>query len=1009
MRKQLFLFACLFWLGIGLSYAQSVSISGRVLSASDGQPVMGATVVVVETGQGTITNIDGNFTVTVPNAGAMLRFSFMGYETVELPAQNGMTVRMRSGVEVFDEFIVVGFGTARTRAATVASTTNVSAAQLQNRPVANAMDALQGQVAGLQVFTSSGEPAAMSSIRLFGSGSLSAGTTPLIVVDGMPVEMSTFRGMNPNDFENVTVLRDAAATSIYGSRAANGVIFITTRRGRPGEQGTVRVNANFGVSQLANTNFFRSMMTADQLSDFLVRVGPDAGGMTQAEMDAFREIFPSDTRWYREWFRNAPSSTKDVSISGGAGRLNYFISGGRVYQRGVFIDRSRYERMSFRSNINAQVNNWMRTGINVAVSRDDLQANPNMGGAFFLGGVAYAWAPWFSPVEIDPESPNYGQRHDIIPGTGGWAHLERFAEVNRPHQISTFINTTAFAEITPIDGLTIRSQAGLERMDQQRGNLVLPSWQPATGTSVTRVSFNRHTINFTNTAEYRFTVQDDHNLTFLVGTEYTESQLDEWAVSRAGFFDDRLLLLNHGTGTPSIPAGNIMWSEWAFLSFFGRAEYNFQERIFFSATLRNDASSRFGRENRNAQFWSLGTMWHLHRENFIQDVNGLDVLTTRFSVGTSGNSAIGDYAHLRLVGTVSPYQGNMAWMLGQAGNPRLGWEHQILYTLGFDIGALNNRLRANLEFYSRITSNMLVSVPNPGTTGIGSILDNVGRLANRGVSLRIDGDVWTANRGGSFFTPYVVFNYNRENLIELFHGREYWTIPNTGVAWVVGSPRSLMWPLWAGVNPETGAPQWYLPYFDEFGQPMHHLTRRDPNYITSDFDDNLQQNTGRRLHAPINGGFGFNAGHRGFSLQTDFTFSVGGYLFLNDRFFTDNRLDDRMNMRYAVNDFWTPENRNAAFPCPHQAGGLAFLTEFDDRLLENNSFLRLRNVTLAYSLPGNVLERTNFFSNATVFVTGRNLLTWTNFTGADPEVDSNLTIGMNPNTRQFSVGFDVSF
>ena len=1004
-------------LAFTMSVAAQVQVRGTVLDER-GEAAIGAMVQVDGTNIGAAVGFDGTFTIPSAPQGGTLVITFVGYREQRVPVSANIgIIRLVPDETFLEEVVVIGFGTGRSLSATAASVTRVSGQTLQNRPVANVMDALQGQVPGLQVFTSSGEPAAISTIRLFGSGSLSAGTMPLIVVDGMPIETETLRSLNPLDFESVTVLRDASATSIYGSRAANGVIFITTRRGLIGERATIRVSSNFGFSTLANTDFFDSVMTADQYAAWAIR----SGFHPEAVVIARREEFPWDTQWRRHLFRDrAPTNTQDISISGGAGRTNFFLSAGRTYQQGVFVDRSRYERLSFRSNLNTQVNTWLRTGINISVSHDDLQQNTLFGAANANAGLAFLHNPMFSPIVMDPDDPRYGKyvSPGQIPGLGLW-HPRVLNHNIRPFQKSLFLNTVAFAEISPITGLTLRSQVGWERMDRQRGSTTLASFTGnavATGGAHSRGSFVRNSVTYTNTAEYRFTVQDDHNLTFLGGTEFSHWTGDEWGVARTGYFDDRLMRLESGTLPPTILALAFVgggWQEWASLSFFGRAEYDFQERIFFNTSLRNDASSRFGRENRNALFWSAGTMWHLHREHFIQDIHWLNTLTARLSVGTSGNSAIGNYDHLANMGSTIPYQGGSAWTIATAGNPRLGWEHQTLYTFGLDLGFLDNRLRSTIELYNRISSNMLVWVPQPRTTGFVDVRENVARMANRGISFRIDGDVIRTRN--AFLTPYVNFNFNREEVTELFHNLESWVIPNTGVGWIVGQPRMQVWPIWAGVNPENGRPQWYLPYrtTNAFGQEINDMTRtrRDPNYVTSTFDmATLEQNTGQFRDAPINGGFGLNAGFRGFQLQMDFTYSIGGSVLVNESFFAHNPSGWR-NLRYAVNDFWTPENREATFPAPPSIQPLNNwnFMQFDSRLVENTSFVRLKNLTLGYTIPRHVLDRTGFFTDARVFVTGRNLLTFTNFTGFDPELDTNLTMSANPATRQFSFGFDLAF
>ena len=987
----------------------SVSIQVRgTVTDERGDPAIGATVQVQGTTQGTITGMDGSFTLSAP-AGGRLQISFMGYHTQIVPVSaNVGVIRLVPDVELLEELVVVGFGTGRRLDATTASITRVSGETLQNRPVANVLDGLQGQVAGLQVFTSSGEPSALSTIRLHGMGSLSASSTPLFIVDGMPVEATTIRAMNPNDFESVSVMRDASATSIFGTRAANGVVFITTRRGAVAERGVIRVSGNMGFSRLANTTMFDDMMTADQLRDFRVaRQAVVGGAWDQAWADQHRIDNPHCTRWDRVYLRDRmPTNQLDVSFSGGGGRTNYFISAGRTMQEGLAY-ASKYERMTFRSNINSQVNDWLRVGLNVNVANENWSTGNFFGMAWWEGGLAHLLLPWFTPYDEN------GNLYDWIPGIN-FPHPGYRARMEDSPIQAISLATTGFLEIRPIDGLTLRSQVSLDGMDTRDDLIVRPSFRgaPATGGTVRKDVFRRSTIINTNTAEYRFTVQDNHNLTFLAGHEFTTHNWRHIRAQSAGLSDDRLLLLPAGPLNRNVDEAS---RSHAFLSFFGRAEYDFQERYFVNFSLRNDASSRFGVENRNGVFWSVGTMWHLHRENWMQDAHWLNELTARFSVGTSGNADFAatlwdrEFGHLALTGTGQPYDGEVSWNISTPGNAFLTWENQLLYTLSFNFSMLNSRLRGNVELYNRITSAMLVNVPQPRTTGFSAVTQNVGRLANRGVSFRIDGDAFKDNRG-TFLTPYVTFNFNQERVLELFDGNDYWLAAGGAIGWIVGQPRVHTRPLWAGVNPQTGSPQWYLPNTDpttgdrigDMSAPPH----RNPAQVTSTWNPAaLNQNTGRPVWPPINGGWGFSAGHRGFHLQTDFTFSIGGYLFLNDAFFTDN-WQHGGNMRYIVNDFWREPGDVTRFPRANY-----HFTQFDDRLVENASFMRLRNVTLGYTVPRNTLDRaTNgFLTDARVFVTGRNLLTWTNFTGQDPEVDSNITMGVNPNTRQFSMGFDVTF
>ena len=1001
-KKRVAILALLLTFAISVSAQTQVQVQGTVVD-EHGEPAIGATIRIHGTTQGTIADINGHFTILAPTDGSLV-VSFIGYLDQTVPVGETAFVRLVLDAELLDEVVVIGYGTGRSITSTAASITRVSAAQLQNRPVANAMEALQGQVPGLQVFTSSGEPSATSSIRLHGAGSLNVtgeANAPLVVVDGMPVEQETLRALNPNDFQSVTILRDASATSIYGTRAANGVIFITTRRGTIGERGTVRISGNMGVSKMANSTLFDSMMTSDQLRAFRVAHGSES----EEWADENRIKYPHNTRWEEVFFRRtAPTSTLNATISGGGGRTNYFISLGRTRQEGI-AHRSQYDRNSIRANINSEVNSWLRTGLTMAVSQDNIQTHTPLVIVGLGAPLSFLNIPWFTPVD------KQGNRHDWIPGLN-IPHPEHWAENSINFIRNVFLTTTGFVELRPITGLTLRSQASLEGRYQRETHNTLPAFKGTPVLPAQRVLSHRSNITATNTAEYRFTVQDDHQFSLLAGTEYiTQYFTSFWAGASMGFefADDRLLLLHQLSIPPAQRMVGESRRESAFLSFFGRAEYDLKERYFLNLSLRNDASSRFGMQNRNGVFWSVGTMWHLYREEWLSNVSWLNELTARFSVGTSGNASfIGEYAHLATMLAGQAHEGEVSWNinLNSPGNPFLTWENQLLYSLGFNFGVLDRRVRGSVELYNRLTSSMLLNVPQPFTTGFATVTENAGRLANRGISFRIDSDVWRNNRG-SFITPYITFNYNREEILELFNDQDF-ALVGGNIGWIVGQPRMHIRPLWAGVNPATGAPQWYLPYTrtDAFGNEVADMTRtrRDPNHVTSDFSAAaLNQNTGLRWQAPINGGWGFSAGHRGFHLQTDFTFSLGRNIFLSDRNHTDN-WNNYFNMRYIVNDFWREPGDVTRFP----AADFQF-TQLDSRLVEDASFMRLRNVTLGYVFPRNIVERTNFFSDMRVFVTGRNLLTWTNFSGNDPEFDGSMSGGMHPHTRQFSVGFDVSF
>lgn len=876
--------------------------------------------------------------------------------------------------------VVVGYGTAREIGTVVGSISRVSSEQLESRPLANVWDAMQGRVAGLQVYTSSGEPTQLSSVRLHGVGSLGASSTPLYVLDGIPVSPNNILSLNPNDIESVSVLKDASATSIYGSRAANGVIYITTKRGHRDTRAKVTVNAQYGTSSLANEDFFNRFMTSRELTDFWLGVG-------YRTQDQVNQLLAAghDTRWHEYYYKDAaPTYQGDFSIQGGGGRTTYFVSGGYFFQDGLAA-RSEYERYTARANISSHANDWLSFGTNIALSTDFRQSNP-FGSNNTNRGLAMLAPPFYSPFDEDG-NPYRG----VIPG---WGRMDPFylEEMFPSDGNNTQANLMGYIQLNPIEGLTIRSQGGLDAYDYRLTERRLPSYVASLNNGSAREYFSRSvTRNITNTAEYRFNLARIHDFTVLAGQEYVDNTWGNFEASSTGHTDDRLTML--GSGPLNRNVGQQK-SEYAFLSYFGRFDYSFDRKYFFDFAVRQDASSRFGRDNRTANFYSTGVMWNAKREDFLQNVDFLSSLNVKFSIGTSGNSEIANYAHLATVG-ITQYDAATGWLISTPGNPLLSWEKQTKATLGARFGLFGDRYRFNIEYFDRSTESMLINVPQPYSSGFNTILENVGTMRNSGIDFELDFDIVRTRE--LFITPYVNFNYTKNEVTELFYDLPYWIIPNTGVAWVVGQPVAFYRPLFAGVDPADGMPMWYVPGEDRT------VTRKEET--TKVFNNaDLEQNAGIPRYAPWAGGFGLNAGWNGFALQVDFAFVKDKYLFNNDRYFFENpNVFGGFNQSNFVLDYWREPGDETRFPRWQSQ-----FTQFDSRLIEDASFLRLKNLTLSYNIPAAFVQRTGLLEGARVFVTGRNLLTWTGYEGPDPEVDSNISLGANPNTKQLTFGLSVN-
>jgi TonB-linked SusC/RagA family outer membrane protein len=965
------------------TFGQTLRVTGTVTDAADGSTLPGVTVLVQGTTIGTVTDINGRYEINAA-ADATLLFSFIGMTTQEVPVQgrNVINVSLETAMTALGEVVVVGYGTARPVGTVVGSLTMVGSQEIERRPVANVWDAMQGRVAGLQVFTSSGEPSQLSSVRLHGVGSLGASSTPLYILDGAPIAPGNVLSINPNDIESVTVLKDASATSIYGARAANGVIYITTKSGVRDEKAIITVNTQYGISSLANEDYFNTFMNTEQLTNFWI----ETGYRTEEQVATILETYPHDTRWHRYFYQEtAPTFMADMSIRGGGGRTTYYVSGAYFQQEGL-ATFSDFERYSLRANVNSHANDWFSFGANIALANDFRQTNP-FAANWIEGGLSSLIPPFYSPFDEDG-NPVDG----LMPGTGRYDPYYR--ERMFPREGDNIQgNLMGFVQLNPFEGFTIRTQAGIDGYDYRYFSHRLPSFVGDPGNGSVLQYFSRNiTKNITNTAEYRFNIENRHDFTVLAGQEYLENRFENFEASSTGQNDDRLMLLTAGPEDRSVDHGI---SEFAYSSFFGRFEYALDRKYFLDFSVRQDESSRFGRENRSATFYATGLMWNVGRESFMDNVDIISGLRFKASIGTSGNSEIGNYGHLATVGTTQ-YGGASGWLIATPGNPLLAWEKQTKLTIGTNFSLLNDRYNFNIEYYLRETENMLLSVPQPYTSGFANITENVGSLRNSGIDIELSFDLITGR--DFYFTPYVNLNYNTNQVTELFQNRDYWIIPNTGVAWVVGNPVAFYYPIFAGIDPDDGMPMWYVP-----GEDRTVTTKEETTKVFNGPD--LEQYSGLDRYPPFAGGFGFNAGWRGILVQADFAFVTGKNMINNDRFFTENPTNFAgWNQHESVLDYWKEPGDVTQFP----KYGEQF-TQFDSRLIEDASFMRLKNVTIAYDLPQSILQRTGLLTGTRIFVTGRNLLTFTNYLGPDPEVDSNIGMGTNPNTKQVSFGLTLTF
>lgn len=992
MEKRIMTFVACLFLSIGMALAQS-RVSGKVTSSEDGQPVIGATVKVVgHKNAGAVTDIDGNFTLDV-RAGATLEVSYIGMTSKTVKAASKMNIVLDNNSKNLDEVVVVGYGSARKISSLTGSVATVSSDKLKNAPSASVLDNLQGQVSGLSVLSSSGEAGDNAvSMKLHGTGSLGAGSTPLYVLDGIPTTSRTVMAMNPNDIKSVTVLKDASATSIYGSRAANGVIYITTKRGGYNSKSTITVRSQYGWNTLANKGFYEDMMSGDQLYNFWLNAGLADEATLKESYDDMG--YRANTKWYEIYQQfNTPQTQNDLDIQGGSEIMAYNISASQFHQKGTTIGNF-YDRYTFRTNLDARPKTWLRTGVNINLSYDKTSRNSTWGNSadnanYVDGGLCYLLNPMYPSV--DPETGK-----DLIYYPFDSYNPEYTDKNNKAITSRYFLNGNTYFEIEPIKNLKLRSRIGTDIIFTRGNAKMNPSYIPANGSGGrSKSSAYQYTHTITNTIEYAFDINRDHHFTVLAGQEGTETSFDSFSALSSGQLVDGLLNLQDGKQSTFDVSESSSLSR--FLSFFGRADYNYNNRYFVDFTLRNDASSRFGKNNRNATFWAAGAMWKIKNEDFMKPYTWINALDLKVSYGTQGNASIGDYASLGLYGGVTRLNDQYATSYQQPASPNLKWETQKLLTVGLN-GRLWNRFDFELSYYLRKTSDMLMSVPYPITSGFTSVHSNVGELQNQGVDIKLGVDIV---RGADYYVNFsTVFNYNAEKITKLFDNRQRWEIAGTMTAYVVGKSRMFYLPLYAGINKETGAPMWY-----KAGDNPDVTTKGE---TTENYDQAaLTQNSGKKVSAPVNGGFSLSAGWKGLSLQADFSYVLGKYLVNNDAFFyaNPNILGLDYNQRKDVNDFWSEENPNAKYP----KWSDGYTMQIDTHLLENASFMRLKNLQIGYQLPKNILAWQNVLNGVKFTLTGRNLFTITNYKGLDPEVAGNLTVGRIGNTKQFLFGMELTF
>lgn len=972
-------------------------VSGIVTSSEDGEPVIGATVKVVGSQTaGTVTDIEGRFSLSVSKPGVELEFSSIGMVSKRVKASENMTVVLQVDSHTLEQVVITGYGSAKKLGSVVGSIASVDKKKLESIVTPNFTDALAGQVSGLSVLSGAGDPSQSATIRLRGINSIQSSSQPLFILDGAPIDAAFYATLNPADIESITVLKDAASTAIYGARAANGVIVLTSKQGKYSEQVSLSVRAQYGIA--GPTSDGVEMMNSKQYVKFRDLIGQPVSDEVRTLVDKYN----INTNWRDEMIDNAaPTLDVNATMQGGGQTVNYYISFNHHKQDGL-IEMSKMHRNTLNARINARLNRFFKIGFttNLGVQRYSQNAEWSASGTIYAANplvFARKAMPFDTPYQytIDENGKMIkGDRAIGLKYSGivmpWWYNAHRNYYRNK-----LTLNTSVTETFTPLEGLTfqaLQSINGLESMNHGSfspydafvdgmGNKI-----DAMKGSVSASSSRYYQFTLSHTAEWRKQF-GDHYVGILLGEETRIERSRGLSAYSEGQTDSRLLLLPHGTTVTPGDLGDSFGEEVA-NSLFANAEYNYKEKYYVTGSIRRDGSSKFAPGHRWGTFWSAGAKWDLKKEDFLKDVEWLNDLSLSVNYGTTGNdSGTGSYGYFGSYGVGGLYNGESSLGIASMSNPDLTWETTAKWNVGLNF-SIFDRAHFQVDFYRNKSTDMLMSIPYSMTTGFSSGIGNVAAMTNTGVEANVDVDILKTKDFYWSFKANV--GYNKNEITELFQGRDEYVLANTGLKMAVGHAYGEFYQVrFAGVDPMTGAPL----YYDKDGnQTKKFNEERDAVFL------------GKKRYAPWTGGFGTNFRYKNVSLIADFAWVAGKYMMINDDYFIANpQLATGWNQRVEMLNIWTTPGQITDIP------GAKYDVQFTDQMLQNASFLRMKTLSIQYEFPKKWMQATRYIKGVKVFGIARNLFTITPFEGYDPEPDMNLVQFNYPNTRQFVFGAEISF
>lgn len=982
-----------------IAYSQSSIVSGSVTDET-GVPLPGASIVVSGTTNGTQTDFDGNYSLSDVPSNATLEISYIGYVSQEVPVNGRSTINisMVQDFQALDEVVIVGYGT-QSRAAVTGAISSVGAEEITALPVANATEALQGRAAGVTV-VNTGAPGTEPSIVLRGLGTF-GDNSPLFVVDGVIV--GNLSGVNQNDIENINVLKDASTTAVYGAQGSNGVILVTTKKGRAG-RAQLSFNVHTGFQQ--NTERYDVLNTQQYL-----QYASEAFGIVPNTPSSSSGL---NTNWQDEIYTTGLIRNYDMALSGGGENSSYRISGGYFEREGIVLNTG-FERYSFRANSDFNLGK-LKIGEAMSVNFNDINPEVDAGGRSILEHAIKAapYLPVYNPNNLGgfqgPNSAGDGQDAENP--------VRVLKHGNAIDKVFSLIGNI-FAEYEIIDGLKFKSQVGLDYFESSNDRFVpsfnddsLGATHQQTFAAITKNTSSGQTLIFTNSLTYTKTVSDLHNFEVLLLSEKFESKGNNInASSRNAVSDDINELSNEDSNLSSDSF------EYNRLGYLGRLNYNYDDKYIAAVSLRRDASSKFGSNNRWGWFSSYALGWNIAREDFLQD-SMFNTLKLRGSLGYSGNDRIANYLYSATLVSdfIYPIAGSAAVGTTAFGlaNPDLKWEETKQLNIGLDVGLFDNKFTAALEYYENQSDDLLISVPTPTSAGIneGSQVRNVGSVETKGFELSLgyndyDGEfTWSANlnlatstntalslggvdqlTGGGFETQDITRVAEGESL---FH---FYGLVTDGIYQNQAEVDAVF-----TANPDQTTVQPGDIRFEDLNNDGD-INSDDRAIIGDPLPD-------------LTFGLNLDAAYKNFDFNLFFTGLLGRDLY-NTNIYDLEGMPRLFNAGVGVLDRWTPTNPSTTTTVP-RAGGAPQNIQLSDRFVEDGSFGRLKNLTIGYTLPNDIFGE-SMISKFRLYLSGQNLITITDYSGLDPEVGNGdlfeygIDRGEYPQPKTYLVGLQVSF